>query len=48
LRGKVVDWFARFGTSQLIATWDEVKVFTSRFNEVQNEGQVVVALCYAK
>jgi hypothetical protein len=49
LRGKAVNWFAKFETTQLVATWDEVRwVFISRFNGVRSEGQVVATLRYAK
>ncbi len=49
LKGKIVDWFAKFETIQPITTWDEVQwIFISRFSEVWSEGQVIVALHYAK
>jgi len=38
-----------FEIARLATTWDELEwAFISRFNEVWNEGQVVVVLHYAK
>jgi hypothetical protein len=48
LKGKVADWFVKFGTAQLVATWDEVQqAFISRFSEVRSERQAVVTLHHA-
>ncbi len=47
LKGKVADWFVKFGTAQLATTWDEVQAFISRFSEVLSERQAVVTLHHA-
>jgi hypothetical protein len=45
LRRKSVSWFTRFETTNLVATWGEVWcAFISRFSDVHNERQAIIAL----
>jgi hypothetical protein len=49
LRGKSIDWFVRYKTICLAATWNEVQhAFINRFSEICNKGQVAATLKYAK
>jgi len=48
LKGKVVNWFARFETTWPIAGDEVQQAFISRFSEVQSEGQAIAILHYAK
>jgi hypothetical protein len=49
LRGRSIDWFAKYETTHPIATWGAVQcTFINRFNEIHNEGQAATTLKYAK
>ncbi len=49
LRGRAIDWFAKYETTHLTTAWGEVwRAFISRFIEIHNEGQAVATLKYAK
>jgi hypothetical protein len=45
LQGKNANWFTYFETTNLVATWGEVqRAFISRYNDVHNKRQAIVAL----
>jgi hypothetical protein len=45
LQRKSVSWFTHFETANLVATWGEVWcAFISRFSDVHNERQAIIAL----
>ncbi len=49
LRRRAVNWFVRYETTHLAATWDDVEwAFVNQFNMIHNEGQVATTLRYAK
>jgi hypothetical protein len=49
LRGKVVNWFAKYKMTHPVATWDEIQQdFVNRFSEIRSKGQTTITLKYAQ